>query len=159
MNDNKRYITAWVDGIPKGQPRPRATMRGRHAGVYDPGTADGWKDCIMLALKSQRPEHPFTGPVQVCIDHYMPRPKGHFGSGKKADMLKDSAPAYHASKPDSDNLAKAALDAITQMGGFWLDDSQVSCLIVKKFYCTYQPCAYISITELNNSKRFTELPF
>ncbi len=30
----------FIKGIPKGQPRVRAFVRGRHAGVYDPGTAD-----------------------------------------------------------------------------------------------------------------------
>lgn len=33
-------VESWrVFGIPKGQPRVRAFIRGKHAGVYDPGQA------------------------------------------------------------------------------------------------------------------------
>jgi Holliday junction resolvase RusA-like endonuclease len=37
---------------------------------------------------------------------------------------------WHAKKPDSENVAKAVLDAAT--GVLWLDDSQVSRLVVVK---------------------------
>lgn len=37
------------------------------------------------------------------------------------------------STPDLDNLAKAALDALTELG-FWRDDAQICGLIVTKIY-------------------------
>ncbi len=40
---------------------------------------------------------------------------------------------FKASKPDADNLAKGAKDALTK-AGVWFDDSQVSILIVDKVY-------------------------
>ena len=127
-------IEVFVEGIPKGQPRPRAFNRGNRAGVYDPGTADDWKRCIMLFLKRHRPAQPVTGGVIFAIHHYMPRPKSHYGTGKNAGVLKADAPADYTAKPDADNLVKAAMDAITQMGGFWLDDSQViACTITKRY--------------------------
>jgi len=122
-----------VEGIPKGQPRPRAFARNGKARVYDPGTAEAWKAAIALAAKPHKPATPLEGPVYVKIANRMPRPKAHFGTGKKANTLKGTAPFHHVSKPDLDNLAKAALDALTELG-FWRDDAQICGLIATKIY-------------------------
>jgi Holliday junction resolvase RusA-like endonuclease len=42
-------------------------------------------------------------------------------------------------KPDCDNLAKAVLDCITQLGCFWRDDSQVVHLTISKEYTLPPP--------------------
>lgn len=114
-----------VSGEPKGQPRPRAFIRGNHAAVYDAGTAENWKSQIAIAARKHLPATPLTGPVAATFRFYMPRPKSHFGSGKNAGKLKANAPDYFCGKPDADNLAKAAMDALTQLRMF--DDD---CLIV-----------------------------
>jgi Holliday junction resolvase RusA-like endonuclease len=116
-------ITFTAHGLPKGQPRARATIRGRHAGVYDPGTANEWKHAVADAWRlSSRPV--LTGPLMVQLWFYFPRPKNHFRTGKNAAQLKDSAPKYHTNKPDLDNLAKAVLDELTRIGA-WKDDAAV----------------------------------
>ena len=102
---------------------------------------------IALCAKRHRPEHPITGPVFLQITHTLPRPKSHFGTGKKASMLKDSAPTRHAAKPDVDNLAKAAMDALTTLG-FWADDDQISILRVIKNYGE-RPGAFFQIREIS----------
>jgi Holliday junction resolvase RusA-like endonuclease len=122
-----------VQGIPKGQPRPRAFARAGRARVYDPGTAEAWKGAIALAARPQLPAQPIEGPVQLVIRHTMPRPKGHFGSGKNALTLKPGAPELHTGKPDIDNLVKAALDALTHIG-MWRDDDQVFDIRATKRY-------------------------
>jgi hypothetical protein len=38
----------FVTGLPKAQPRVKACIRGAHAGVYTPATADAWKKLIIL---------------------------------------------------------------------------------------------------------------
>jgi Holliday junction resolvase RusA-like endonuclease len=121
----------WVQGDPKGQPRPRAFSRGGHARVYDPGTAEGWKQTI--ALKFNMVTAPIEGPVRVELAFYLPRPKGHYGSGKNALALKTLAPTWHIAKPDTDNLAKAVLDVLTTLRA-WHDDSQVASMGVTKRY-------------------------
>ena len=50
----KHLASFRVYGEPKGQPRPSATRRYRKghagkAGMYDPGTAEGWKARVDLA--------------------------------------------------------------------------------------------------------------
>lgn len=130
-----------VDGIPKGQPRPRAFSRGGKARVYDSGTAEGWKGAVALAAIPLRPNKPLTGPLQVRLSFYLPRPK-------RLMRKKDSSVAIaHTSTPDADNLAKAVLDALTEIG-IWVDDSQVFYLEVMKQYHAKdgRPGALIHIT-------------
>lgn len=121
-----------VYGEPKGQPRARACVRGRHAAVYDPGTADAWK----FAVRAAAGEHvrkirmPLEGPVMVDMDIWITRPKSHM---KANGQLRESAPKMPIGKPDCDNLAKAILDALTN-AGVWMDDKQVTHLQVRKIY-------------------------
>ena len=124
-----RTITFDVEGNPKGQPRPRAFSRGGHARVYDPGTAEGWKSCIALAARPHLPSTPIAGAVSVDLAFWFARPKGH--TGKKG--LKPSAPPDHTQKPDLDNLAKAVLDCLTEIG-MWVDDAQIVGLTLRKVW-------------------------
>lgn len=126
-----------VVGEPKGQPRPRACRRGARAGMYDPGTADGWKSLVREAARkalqgaASGPRPIFTGPVRVDISIWFPRPKSHFlKAGIRAD-----APLYHTSKPDRDNCEKAILDALgSEELQIWRDDAQVCDGAVSKTY-------------------------
>lgn len=123
-----------VTGEPKGQPRPRAFARKMGnkyvARVFDCGTAEGWKSQVALAAMPNKPDAPFDGPVGVSLAFTFARPKSHLLRG----AVRETAPKCHTSKPDADNLAKAVLDALTALGAFWRDDSQVSRLTVSKHY-------------------------
>jgi Holliday junction resolvase RusA-like endonuclease len=123
-------LTFFASGLPKGQPRVRATRRGKFAGVYDPGTADRWKANVREAASQHMPPAPFAGPIRAELVFTLPRPKAHF---LKAG-LRPNAPLRHISTPDADNLAKAVLDALGDMQAFWGDDSQVCELRVSKLY-------------------------
>lgn len=113
----------FVPGIPKGQPRARACIRGRHAGVYDPGTADAWKHAVADSWRLL-PATKHTEPVKLDLQFFLPRPKSHFRSNGE---LKPAAPMFHTGKPDCDNLAKAVMDVLTRLGA-WTDDSAVWCV-------------------------------
>jgi Holliday junction resolvase RusA-like endonuclease len=123
----------FAEGTPKGQPRPKAFSRGGIASVYDPGTAEGWKGEVALAAKEHKPEKPLEGPLKLTLNFVIPRPKGHFRTGKRASELREDAPIWHTGKPDADNFAKAVMDALTMLS-FWKDDSQVAILEVRKGY-------------------------
>jgi len=112
-----------VYGKPKAQPRPRAYRKGKRAAVYDPGTASAWKESVKRTLANEGyPQEPLTGPVTLTLLFRLPRPVKHY-SGSEA--LKPSAPLDHLQKPDFDNLAKAVVDAMTDIG-VWTDD----CLVI-----------------------------
>ena len=63
------------------------------------------------------------GPVSLRIVFLKPRPKGHYGTGRNAGKLKESAPEWPTTRPDTLKLARAVEDALT--GVIWQDDSQV----------------------------------
>ena len=142
-------ISFFVAGIPKGQPRVKAAIRKgcAHAVVYDPGTADAWKMAVALSARSVRTTPQITAPVALGITFCMPRPLSHYKGGNVARGLKDNAPTYHTAKPDADNLAKAVMDALTNLGGIWHDDAQVAQLTVEKRYARNGNGAQIEITE------------
>lgn len=116
-----------VDGEPKGQPRVRAVRRGNHAGVYDPGTANGWKDCVRFAAMPHRPETPLSSPLGVRIVALFSRP---------GRLLKKKSPTgriRHIAKPDSDNVFKSTTDALSDIG-VWIDDRIICEHRVEKWY-------------------------
>lgn len=123
------YLAFDALGEPKGQPRPRACKRGAHAGVYDPGTAEGWKQAVAFAagqaLHGVSPM--LEGPIRLGLELYFPRPKRLM---RKKDP---EGPILHTAMPDFDNAEKAVMDCLTQIG-VWRDDSQVASHIGDKFY-------------------------
>ena len=128
-----------VVGHPKAQPRVKAFKRGNHAGVYDPGTADGWKLAVGATARIHWNRVQFLGPLRLVLGFFMPRPKAHFN---RHGDVKPTAPVWHESKPDTDNLAKAVMDALTQLQ-IWRDDSQVVQLEVSKAYGARAGCIVI----------------
>lgn len=124
----------FVNATPKPQPRPRATKIGNHARVYNPKDADDWKTAVMAAAReAMNGAEALTGPLRVDICFYLPRPKGHYGTGRNAGKLKDSAPLWCDKKPDIDNLTKSTVDALTDIG-LWHDDSQIVEQALSKTY-------------------------
>jgi Holliday junction resolvase RusA-like endonuclease len=74
-----------------------------------------------------------TGPVEVQIWFWLPRPAGHYRTGRNAQLLRDGAPKRPSGRPDADKLGRAILDGLTN-GGAWKDDAQVTDLIIRKRY-------------------------
>lgn len=128
-----------VRGLPAPQGSKRA-FRNKHTGrvmlVESSPKVKPWRsdvrDAALAALDTTADGRPITAPVGVALSFHMPRPKGHYGSGRNADRLKASAPEYPATKPDLDKLVRAVLDSLT--GLVWVDDSQVVSVAAEKLY-------------------------
>ena len=108
----KTLYNVFVNGLPKAQPRPRMTARDH---VYNPGSANAWKDAVCAEFLSCRRGSPTAHPVRLGVKFFLPYPAR--AKGKERD-------APHAKKPDLDNLLKAVMDAMS-MAGVWEDDSRV----------------------------------
>lgn len=67
---------------------------------------------------------PIPGPVKLDVAFLLPRPKGHYRTGRFAHLLRDSAPWYPAGKPDLDKLLRSTMDGLGE-AGVWRDDCQV----------------------------------
>lgn len=108
-----------------------------------------WREAVKSAAAEALGEAPpIEGPASVYVRFRFARPAGHFGTGKNAGVLKDSAPARPTSRAlgDIDKLVRSTLDALTdsQVIG---DDSQVAVLIATKWYAddAGKPGASISV--------------
>lgn len=108
-----------VEGTPKGQPR---TRRSKWGGVHTPSDALGWRQRLYVAALPLRPVVPETGAVEVELWFHFLRPKSHFTA--KGVVKPKHADERHLSAPDLDNLEKAVLDELGDMG-FYRNDSQV----------------------------------
>lgn len=130
-----KTISEFIAGLPVAQPRPRAVSFRGHARMYSPKTSDQWKACVIHAMKHHAGTFPAGTPVRCDLTFYLPRPRGHYGSGRNLLVVKASAPARPTGKPDRDNLDKAVTDALTA-AGVWADDSQVTDGRIRKRYAS-----------------------
>ena len=153
-------ITFTVRGLPAPQGSKRA-FRNKHSGriqqVESSKRVAPWRSDVRdAALAAMGYVHdgdpigdPLTGPVAIRLEFRMPRPKGHYGSGRNAAVLKASAPTRPAGKPDVDKLARAILDAITAI--VIADDSQVVDLHASKVYANEHRAVgvHVVVTDLD----------
>lgn len=119
-----------IDAIPIAQPRQRHAVKHTKHGKeyvtnYVPSDHDvhGWKlQLQVLARQAYQGDPLGKVPVSLSVKFLMPRP----GS------LKGSDRAWHLVRPDTDNLVKAAKDALT--GIIWVDDAVVCRELISKEY-------------------------
>jgi Holliday junction resolvase RusA-like endonuclease len=103
---------------------------GRDRGVK----VKAWRqDVADAAREALAGAAPITGPVAIRVTFTLARPAGHYGSGRNAGLLRPSAPAFPAVKPDQDKLLRAVCDAL-RTAGVYRDDAQVVDAQVAKRY-------------------------
>ena len=86
-------------------------------------------------------------PIILTVTFLFSHPKGDFGTGVNAGVLKNSAPDLHIKRPDATKLLRCLEDALN--GVVWKDDSQIVKQIVKKEYTFESPGARVTIQALN----------
>lgn len=116
-----------VPGDPVPQPRPRVSTVGGFGRAYVPKShaVHAYRQAVALAAKAAGCR-PGSEPVSVIVDLVFARPKSHL----RKSGLRAGAPVLP--RCDLDNCAKAVLDSLN--GIAWVDDSQVSRLVVEKSY-------------------------
>jgi crossover junction endodeoxyribonuclease RusA len=129
-----REISFWVAGVPqpggskKGFYNPKL---GRVMITEDNKRCAPWRAAVSQAAM-EATSTMLEGPLRLHFSFVMPRPKGHFGTGKKAGMLKPSAPQFPAQRPDASKLTRSSEDALK--GILWRDDSQIVTQVITKRY-------------------------
>jgi Holliday junction resolvase RusA-like endonuclease len=113
---SKRAFAIRKGGVPTGKV---AVIESSHDRVKS------WRQAVVeAALNARQSSPPLTGPLSVSAVFTMPRPKGHYRTGKLSHLIRDSAPCHPASMPDLSKLLRSTEDALTD-AGIWADDSLV----------------------------------
>lgn len=137
-----------VFGLPKPAGSKRAFVRGGRAIVTDDcaGGRD-WKQQVAAAARSELGEPLLDGPLELRVVFWLPRPKGHYGTGRNAEQVKASAPDHPAVKPDVLKLARAVEDALT--GVLWRDDAQIVSERLHKRYTTGSARTVVTVRRMS----------
>lgn len=114
-----------------GQPVAKGRARMTRTGVpFTPAKTRKWEaDARMVARGVMSGRPPVTGPIRCRVTATFPIPVSW---PRWKTNLAEHGLISHTSKPDGDNVAKAAKDAMN--GLVWLDDAQVIELVVAKRY-------------------------
>jgi len=110
-----------VDGEPVAQGRPRFSTRGGVFRAYDPPDSRDYKDYIkMLAKRQWGRKPPMEGSLSLSVRVFRSVPTSW---SEKRKQMAYSGLIRPATKPDTDNYVKGALDALE--GIVFKNDSQV----------------------------------
>lgn len=119
-----------VSGQPQGKGRPRFTRTGK---AYTPDKTREYESRIQAAAWKAMQEaklEPTERFVSVEIIAFMEIPKSW---SKVKRMEAEYGALQHTTKPDLDNIVKAALDGME--GAVYASDKQVTSIKAKKMYC------------------------
>jgi Holliday junction resolvase RusA-like endonuclease len=129
--------TFGVAGVQKAKGRARVTRRGF---AYTPQKTREAEENFLAQAVQHAPASPITGPVLVLLWFFLPIPQSW--SRKKRELAASGA-HMPTGKPDIDNLAKLCLDAMN--GTFWVDDSQIVEIKLRKKYTSERPGVYVEV--------------
>jgi len=131
--------------------KAKGAYTGKVAQVESSAKVKPWRMAVKYAAMDARATHdqrvPMTSAVTIEVIFRLPRPKGHFGTGRNAGLLKPSAPWFPVGRPDLDKLLRSTFDALGE-AGVWGDDSQVVDVDVAKVYADldFLPGAWIRVS-------------
>lgn len=130
-------LTFFVPGIPAGKGRPRFSRKSGRA--YTPAKTANYESLIALAgSEAMDGRDLYDGPLSIKVTATFPIPAS-WSAKRKALAL------YHTGRPDADNIAKAAGDALN--GIVWRDDSQLARISISKVYGS-QPGLHVFVEAL-----------
>lgn len=150
-------VTIDVYGTPAPEGSHKAFVNkatGRAHIVHDSKRLAPWREAVKYAARrATHGEQPFpSGAVRVSVTVYVRRPKSHYGTGRNAGIVKDSAPLFPSTRVDLDKQVRVVFDGITD-AGVWGDDSQVVMLSAHKCYADARhPGAAITIDPMDDDE-------
>jgi Holliday junction resolvase RusA-like endonuclease len=134
-----REVVVTIGGTPVGKGSLKCVgTRGarQHVLVEDNPRTQAWRDEIARAMRAAEFEVADQGqPIGIEISSTLPRPAGHYGTGRNSGGLRPSAPEHPVAHGtgDVDKLARLVLDAL-QDADVLADDAQVVEVLSRKAY-------------------------
>lgn len=135
-----------IEIVVHGEPAPQGSKTRTRYGVREdnPNTRP-WRAAVAAeAAQVMGDRPPLEGAFELVVRFYFKRPDTHYGTGRNAGTLKQSAPTRHRVKPDADKLLRAIGDALA--GKVVRDDSRFAVVRAEKLYGS--PRAEIVVREL-----------
>jgi Holliday junction resolvase RusA-like endonuclease len=127
LSDN---IILRIAGEAKGKARPKFDPRTRRA-FNPPANIVSENDIRAVWREAGEPRLPDVGLVMI-IQVTVPRPGGHFKSDGTLSAEGIRNPTPKKKKPDLDNVAKTALDALNTRA--YKDDKQIVRLVITRIW-------------------------
>jgi Holliday junction resolvase RusA-like endonuclease len=152
-------LRATIPGKPVGAGRPRVVRSGGKSHTYMPDTSTAWEAAAVYVLRREwGGREPLRGAIVVELEAVFARPGGLIprqqgGTMTRATLLElDELWGGHegrlpcGSKPDADNVAKLALDALVKAAVVW-DDALVVELRCRKVWAALgeTPCLEVVV--------------
>lgn len=148
------WVTFTVYGVaaPAGSKRGFYNPKARRVIVTDDSKRSRpWKAQVAdAAAQAMNEGQLLDGPLLCDITFWIPRPKGHFGTGRNAGVVRASAPPAPTVKPDLLKLARAIEDACA--GVIYRDDAQITCEVLQKAYTTGQARTEIRVVQIVDTR-------
>ena len=121
--------------IYKGKGKSRKIIGSRIVDMHDEDLK-WWRSAVAREARRNYDGEPLGDPVYARLDvlYLMPRPKGHYGTGRNAGTVKRSARPCPTVVPDSLKMTRAIEDALK--GVLYADDCQVTKHAIEKKYWT-----------------------
>jgi Holliday junction resolvase RusA-like endonuclease len=121
-----------------GRPAPQGSKRHVGGGrmVESSAAVGPWRDAIRAEASAAAVRQRWVTParaVSLYVVFTLPRPAGHYRTGRYADLLRPNAPPYPETRPDLDKLIRSTLDALTDAGVI-TDDGLVVAIEAVKAY-------------------------
>lgn len=132
-----------VPGDPVGKQRPRVVRNKFTRGVhtYTPQKTKTYEALVQMQAQRVYDKEPTSNNVSVAIDAYFKVPKSYSKKRTEMCLLQIERPSK---KPDTDNIAKAILDAMNKV--VYQDDKQVVSLHIEKYY-SKDPKVVVNVIE------------
>ena len=139
----RRVLAVTIPGPPVGKGRPRVANRGGRAMAYTPKRTRAWEAMAVKEILRHWHRDPIDCPAQITVVAVHQRPKRLM---RKKDP---TCRMWHPSKPDTDNVGKAAADAI-QTAGVICDDARLCRWSLLDVYTAIgeAPCVEITVALL-----------
>jgi Holliday junction resolvase RusA-like endonuclease len=112
-------LRAVIPGEPVGKGRPRVTMRAGFARAYTPEKTRSWEAQAASIIAREHSGGVVAGPFCVRIEAVAQRPKRLMRAADNPGRI------WRTAKPDGDNVAKAAADALVLAGAI-RDDAEIA---------------------------------
>lgn len=117
-----------IEVIVRGVPGPQGSKRHVGGGrmIESSKKVKPWREAVLAAaVEARRGAAALTGPLAVEMVFTLTRPGGHYRTGRNAHLVRDTAPARPAVKPDLSKLARSTEDALTT-AGVYRDDALIA---------------------------------